>query len=623
MNDGEYFDEKEKVALGIPLFGTTFMRTFPWMNNDKWIFDKDGNSITTGEVGVENITPFQVLVDSLGDRLNKKRWIIIRSLKAKEWVEDIFKVKVTASNSQATDNYRKLMKVVAQVSPWKGAGIDSSSYSVDDDSLVLFNEMELKPTIKYPEGRYVIGCGDKLLKQYPRMPVKMDQGKWFYSLTDFHFDYLPGAFWSDAGVNNIISPQNSINSIDQGLEINRKGVARPKLFVPGNIGIKKMDDVGGLGVGMLVLEYDPLLSGGQKPNIEQGTPLPQQVLEERNIHRRTIQDVSGDPKNILRGESPGSKASGIMVDILRETAERGHYPDMDRFTRSMTRVDKKRLILAQEIMTEESILKTCGRGNKWSITKFKAADLRSNTDIRLELDSGLATTNAGKMAVLSDFAQKGILGDVTQNSELRQELLRRSGLSGFTEQENVDLKRAELENAKMGVGDFEGIFIVDVAPGKPIDANTKVAINPATNEPMNDPMFKYDNHPIHKESHKKFILSEEFSELPPQSQIMAMNHTDIHNWQVVEAQKNVPPEPHDPREFVQMDKLYPLLTRNEQMQVLQELNIEPDPNAKIVGMLTAKEKLDAAIKKIEVDDKLVLETKKIAKVDNAVQSEKS
>lgn len=582
VNEGEIKDEEEKVALCLPLFGVGFMRTFPYMENDQWIFDKYGNPIMTGEVGAESIIPFQVFVDFLGDRLTKKRWVGIQTLKSKEWVEDTFKVKVSGnSNALATDYTKRLMKMVGQVSPWKGAGVDTSSSNLDDDDLVLFREIEMKPTLAFPNGRYVICCEDKVLKKYDRLPISTENGKWHYSLTDFHFDYLPGCFWSDAGVNNLISPQNTINEIDQALSINRKGLARPKLFSPGKINLKRIDEVSGLGVGMIALEYDPLLSGGAKPQIENGTPLPAQILEERNIQRAVIQDVSGDPKNILRGQSPGSKASGIMVDILRETAERGRYPDIDRYTRSMTRVKKKMLLVAQEIMTEERILKLAGRGNTWKIVKFKAADLRNNTDLRMELDSGLSSTNAGKMNILLDFAQKGILGNVAEDKELKQELLRRAGLSGFTEQENPDVKRAEHENSLIESGEVGNIMVCEPDP-------KTGAITPESEVLVHDPFFKYDNHMIHYEQHRRCIMSEAFTEWDAKSQKIMIAHADTHHMQVVEAEKNRPAEPHDPREFIQMDKVYPLLARTEQMQVLKAIGINPDPKAQIVGMPTVE-----------------------------------
>lgn len=579
-NDGEYLDELDKLTTGIPIFGTTFLRTFPCLDSDMWVFDKDGNPIPIGEVGTEHIIPFQVYEDVIGDRLNKKRWIGIQSLKPKEWVEDTFKVKITASEVSSTDYLNRLHKLVANVCPWKGAVVDSSMYSIEDDSLVLFREIEFKPTMKYPNGRYVISCGDKILKKYDRMPIPVVNGKWFYSLTDFHHDYLPGSFWSEAGVSNLISPQNTLNEIDQALAINRKGAARVRVFTPVGLTIKKVDDVGGLGVGMAVYQYDPLLSGGQKPVIEQGTALPQSVLEERAINRTAIQDIGGDPKNVLRGASPGSKASGIMVDTLRETAERGKAPDIERYIRSLSKVNKKQLIVAQEVMSEERMLKMCGKGNKWKITRFKAADLRNNTDVRMELDSGLASTNAGRTQLIIELAQKGIFGDLAQNTELRDEIIRKVGLSGLTEQENVDAKRADMENAKMSTGDFQGVFVA-------LPDQTG-AVTPDSQVFSPDPFFKMDTHAIHYEVHRKFILGDEFSELPPEIQQQIVLHADAHHQQVVAEEENKVDPERDPREFLQLDKLLPVLTPKERMQVLQKYcGIVADPNPKVVGAVSA------------------------------------
>ena len=52
-------------------------------------------------------------------------------------------------------------------------------------------------------------------------------------------------------------------------------------------------------------------------------------------------------------------------------------------------------------------------------------------------------------------------------------------------------------------------------------------------------------------------------------------------------EQNKPKE--DGKEFVQMDKLYPALTRNEQMQILARLGIQPDPNAQVAGIPQARD----------------------------------
>jgi len=52
----------------------------------------------------------------------------------------------------------------------------------------------------------------------------------------------------------------------------------------------------------------------------------------------------------------------------------------------------------------------------------------------------------------------------------------------------------------------------------------------------------------------------------------------------------------DWKEFVQMDKLYPLLTRNEQMQILQKMGIQPDQQGQVAGIPQAKDILSAQAK---------------------------
>lgn len=223
------------------------------------------------------------------------------------------------------------------------------------------------------------------------------------------------------------------------------------------------------------------------------------------------------------------------------------------------------------------------------IVRFKASDLRNNTDVRMELDSGLSTTNSGKMSMLLDFAQRGLLGDVPNNPELRDELFRRAGLSGFTTQESIDSRKAETENAKMSIGDFQGIMLVDQDPQKGgITENSTVL--------SNDPLFRFDNHRIHLEVHRKFILSDEFSELPPEIQTQAVAHAALHQNMVAEEEKNAKPEPRDPREFVQMDKLFQDMTAKEQISYLPTIGIEPDVNERmsgVAGVLNRKDVFNA------------------------------
>ena len=45
-----------------------------------------------------------------------------------------------------------------------------------------------------------------------------------------------------------------------------------------------------------------------------------------------------------------------------------------------------------------------------------------------------------------------------------------------------------------------------------------------------DPLFKYDNHQIHYEMHRRFIMDSEFRFLHPEIQAAFMVHADYHKW---------------------------------------------------------------------------------------------
>jgi len=520
LNEGEIEDEKEKLITCMCLFGTGFLRTIPFMDGGDWFVSKTGEVRTTGDVVTENVLPFNIRVSEAGDSLRKKRWVGLQTLREKEWVEDTFGVKITRGDpGTAIDYQRKLMTLVSQVSLWKGQGFSYTTQETQASvrDLVMFREMEFKPTKTYPQGRYIAVCGGELLSKSDRMPVTVEKGMWFYSLVDFHFNYVPGRFWSDGGVDDLISPQNTINEIDKSLADNRKNLGRTTVLIPAEIQLKRLSDHGDQ---VLVLQYDGQTTGGARPIFQQGIPLPQQTLDERMINKRQIQDRSGDPKNVLAGEAPSAHASGRLTDILRETAERGHQPDVNRYNRSMCRTYKIRLLEAKEVFTERRMIKITGVGNRDKVIPFKGADLRDNTDVKLELDSGVATTNAGKREVLMDLVKEGWFNpQVGIDPAIRQDVQRRLGLAGFTDPTNVDMDRAEKENGMVAAGNISELFTVKLVNGK-VDINSEIVTD--------DPLFKYDNDLVHYESHRRFLLSPDFLELVSEVQAAHAVHTDIH-----------------------------------------------------------------------------------------------
>jgi hypothetical protein len=545
-DDYEIEDIKELIELTRLLTGNGFARVYA-ADDDNWVFDSGGGRLTKGEVYVDALLPMNVRLPTEGMMLRKKPWWASQTLVSREWVEDMFGVRLPVATEEDRGNvaYQKqLLQMVAQVSSWKGAGLNMDLLHEQDRDLVVLREMEFKPCKKYPKGRLITAAEGVLCRDVAEMTIPADdKGSggiiWDYSLVHFPYRRQMGSMWAKDAVSALISPQNIINEIDQALAVNRQSLGRPYVLTPVGLTLRRLSDRGSK---MLALEYDPKTTFGQSPSVEHGTPYPQQILEERSQQRAVVQDVSGDPKNVLRGDTPGSGASGIMVDILRETAEQSHVPDVTRFYRAWNRTNRLRLRLAASVYSEQRTLKVKGAGNKVLVKTFRGGDLKGNTDVRFELDSGAASTNAGRNAFISKLVESGFWGDISQRPDVRSELLRRFGLSGIQETDNIHRKRAQMENAILVEGDREDLRTValpdpvmrDPETGaEVVDDKGKIQTYPWPH--TLDPVFEHDPDDIHLSVHDELIFSTEFRSLDPDVKSRALAHRDMHHQKLLDA----------------------------------------------------------------------------------------
>lgn len=531
LDDMDIEDSKEWAVLWMLLTGSGFLRVFPEVDDGVFL---SGSSVTVGRVACEPVLPFNVMVAPSGTKLEKKRYVGIKSLKPKEWVEDMFHVLIAEKEDERdqVEYERQLMKLVANVSPWKGRGVAGDYDEEPSEKLILFREIEYRPTPDYPEGRYVAMAGDKVVKAVAKMPLAADKKNktWDYSLVHFPYNLTPGSFWPTGGVDDLISPQNTVNEIDQALSINRKSLGRPMILTPAQLTMRRISEKG---QSLLAVEYDNRGTAGAKPELSQGVPYPQQILEERNIQLQTAQNAGGDPKNVLSGQAPTAGASGVLADTLKEAAESTHSPDVKRFYRNWGKVQRKRLTVAQTLFTETRILKIPGEGNAIKVRAFKGADLRNNTDVRLEIDSGMSSTRAGRNEILIKLVQGGFFGDLAMQPRLRRDVARRLGMGTLPDEENLHQDKAEKENSIFAFGAAKDMREVAL-PNAPItdeEGNPEIGADGDTIRlfPKSyDPTFRFDNHAVHTKVHIEFILSKEFMSLPEERQQWTRAHLDLH-----------------------------------------------------------------------------------------------
>lgn len=544
-NCGEVEDVKELIALWTIITGNGFGRTYANLDNGMYFTDKAGKVQSKGEVTIENILPFSIVTPTLGILARQKAYMGIQCLKEKEWVEDTWKVKLGAASGgdaggMDIEYEKRLMTLVANVSPWKGRSLEQAAIGeMDSSKLVMFREVEYRPTKNYPKGRYAVVVDGQVLENETKMPIKVnEEGEWHYTVTAFKYNHTPGSFWATSSIDDLISPQQTINEIDKDFSENRKSIGRPWVLTPSELILKRKTHQN---QSLLVLQYESQFTQGAKPEVHRGTPFPDQVLQERKLNVENIQEAGGDPKNILKGQSPSSGASGILVDILRESAEMSHTPDIERFYRSWNRVKKKQLIIAKDLITETRLLKMVGEGNEVLVKTFKGSNLYGNTDVRMEKDSGVSTTQAGQNQFIMKLIEQGTFGDIAAQPKLQYELMSRLGMSWIPIENTIHEERASRENSMVALAKKKEILtakrmenrreiiipvLEDLFFSRYDDIMKKVEVLSM------DPYYKYDRHEVHFDSHTKIILSAEFKTWPRWNQEILINHNDMHHFEL-------------------------------------------------------------------------------------------
>jgi hypothetical protein len=246
---------------------------------------------------------------------------------------------------------------------------------------------------------------------------------------------IPGSFWGMSPLRDLIRMQKRLNAIDSHLIANRKRMINPQWLIPHGSGVGKLDGRAGLSI-----RYDPHGAGGLKPEIMPGVPLPQQVLEERNIVLRDYQEISGEME-VLLGRIPPGVESGYQVDLLVEQALKRFGPIYKRFRLGLADHHHACLMLTEENWTESRRVQVAGNNQSTEVYHYKGADLRNSSDIVVQLSSELEASPAVRRTRVQNALSMGLLGD-PRRPEVRGKVLSKLGIEGFDSDYSLDAKKA-------------------------------------------------------------------------------------------------------------------------------------------------------------------------------------
>lgn len=365
----------------------------------------------------------------------------------------------------------------------------------------VLRKYQEKPSRQNPKGLHVI-VANRVLLYRGDLPICGQDGAptGDFSYTEFVYDMVPGRLAGRTPCEDMVLYQKRINAIDAQIILNRKTLLNPWILAPKGSGL----DPGRVAMrpGATVL-YNSI-GVGNSPQVVQGTPLPEQILAEREQAVQGIARSAQDTSMSAQADLPAGTKSGIALNFMREQQQEALMPRLKRWGRWVAARDRKRLLLAQQHYVEPRAVKIMGEGSEWQVKYWRGADLRGNTDVTIDPGTLMPRSASLKTQTVFDAVEARLI-DPTNPID-RQKLLEELGLDYETPL-GPDQRRARKENAQLSEGQM-------------------VQVN------------DFDDHQVHIPEHMARIKDPSFDYLPQQAQQAFLQHIQVHNQRDEENQQS-------------------------------------------------------------------------------------
>lgn len=231
------------------------------------------------------------------------------------------------------------------------------------------------------------------------------------------------------------------------------------------------------------------------PNVPEPHPvqmpeIPNYVRELIPEMREHILEISGQGET-SQGRVPPGARSGVAIAYLQEEDDTRLGPTVTEFEEMMERVANLTLDTIAEKYDVMRTIVIHGRRGEPEVFDFMGSMLRGTTGVVCQAGSALPRSKAAKQQFVLDLWDRKL----EQDPRRVREMLELS--EGDPDEWEIDMDQAERENRKLMAGQ-------DVE------------------------VYEWHNHPAHHYTHRRFMKSADFEQLPPAVQQLFLSHDADH-----------------------------------------------------------------------------------------------
>lgn len=365
----------------------------------------------------------------------------------------------------------------------------------ESDGFALLIETFTKPCAKYPNGRYVVVAGRKLLKKQDSIPGDFQHlHRNPYPCTEFTDDIAPGQFWPDAFVERLVGLASEYNEYRSKMSENLAMHFFPKLVVPKQLNMAEDRYTSEAGE-RLDVNWIP---GIPMPSFLQPASVIGDAWNVLNTIRREMDDITLIYPATVGGA--GGANSGFQTNLMQEAADQVHGPAVSRNAMGLEEAYIKIRHLMKISYDIPRLISIAGKNNIPEVYEFSNSQIDEQADIRIEPDSMMPMLRSARVDMVRGMYNDGLYGD-PKDPQVRKRVMDqiRMGYADFEiDREQRDQEQAQLENIHMTRG-----------------------------EPLPKPQA-WEEHRVHWEAHVDLFKSPEAQAWPDEQRVAYAWHAIVH-----------------------------------------------------------------------------------------------
>lgn len=485
QEEGAFAAKKDSLLLLSELYGTAFILS-TWnrdggelcVENEGYFEDGDGAvdgenpPIAEGDLSYTVLTPYEVFPDDLTKmNMEEQESILLARVVSVNTVEDIYGVRVRGGDS---DVYTLSAVAGGSISGQAGAVLATDTRKTRE-SVTLLTYFE-KPSGRHPKGRLIIGAGDRLL--------------WY---SDLPYDEIPlvavkskeaaGQFFGRSVICDLIPLQRAYNGIKNKIHDYIRAVAANPMLVPeGSIPDIVEFATHGLPPGEIV-EYN---AERGRPEPLPPAPLPAELRYECERLASDMEYTAGVSQLMVVGRAPSGVTSGAAIENLRQIDNARLALSGENLRHAVKRLSVIWLKIYKRYVSGYRTLCISGANEAAGVLAFSGDDLNSY-DLVFDVENELILSPEQQRENFLAALQLGLFNDEqgrlprAVKSRARR-LMQVGGEADLVGCDELQMQAAERENGALTLGTLPEVGL-------------------------------FDDHELHIEAHKKFILQARFAYL--------------------------------------------------------------------------------------------------------------